>query len=275
MNTREAAEATLRAIGAQVGDDIDLAEGALALAALDRPRVPLERYRAHLTELRADVAAERANADGGAQVAALNRTLFDRHGYEGDTQTYDDLQNANLMRVIDRKKGLPVALSILYIAAGRAQGWRIEGVNFPGHFLVRVLDGRGGTIVDPFRGGRTHGAGELRELLRAVAGADAELRPEHHAALGNRDILLRLQNNVKLRLLQSGSVEGALRALDAMRLFAPDRGELWRETGLLQARLGNLRAAADTLERHLLLARGDGERHQAAALLQSVRSRLN
>lgn len=276
MSTREDALEALARVAAQDDDAIDLAETALSLASLDRPRVALDRYRDHLAELAASVRG--ATPDDPALdecVAALNAALFERHGYQGDTQNYDDLQNANLMRVIDRKRGLPVALSILYLHAGRAQGWAMTGVNFPGHFLIRLDLGAGRAITDPFHGGRTLGTGELRALLKSTAGQDAELAPVHYAALGNRDILLRLQNNIKLRQIQAGQIEAAVTTLEGMLAFAPAKAELWRETGLLRARLGQVRAALGALERFTELETGHDERFRIAALMQELKSKLN
>ena len=114
-DTRAEAEAILAQIAASSDAEIDLAEGALALAAFERPQVPFARYRAHLAELAEEVAKDGARdlEEGGERAALLARVLFGRYGYEGDRLTYDDLQNANLIRVIDRRKGLPVALGIL------------------------------------------------------------------------------------------------------------------------------------------------------------------
>ncbi len=276
MSTREEALAALARVAAQDDDAIDLAGTALALAALDRPRVSLDRYRDHLVELGASVrGAVPDDATLDESVAALNTAMVERYNYQGDTQNYDDLQNANLMRVIDRKRGLPVSLSILYLHAGRAQGWAMAGVNFPGHFLVRLDRGAGRAILDPFHGGRTLGTGELRALLKSVAGQDAELTPAHYAPLGNRDILLRLQNNIKLRQIQAGQIEAAVATLESMLAFAPAKAELWRETGLLHARLGQVRAALGALERFTALETGHDERFRIAALMQELRSRLN
>ena len=139
MTIRTEAEDILRHVAALPDEAIDLAEAALALASFDRPEVALKPYRQHLSQLARDVAA--FTEDDGAtdaalepQVEALGTILADRYGYVGDTVTYDDLQNANLMQVIDRRRGLPVALGILYIHAARAQGWEIHGLSFPGHF---------------------------------------------------------------------------------------------------------------------------------------------
>jgi regulator of sirC expression with transglutaminase-like and TPR domain len=132
-----------------------------------------------------------------ARVGALIQVIADDLGYRGDELTYDDLQNANLMRVIDRRKGLPVALGILYIHAARAQGWQAHGLNFPAHFLIAVEIAGQRAILDPFRGQRIGGAGALRGLLKSMLGEDAELSPAHSATLPNRAVLLRLQNNIK------------------------------------------------------------------------------
>ena len=270
----------LRRIGAARETPFDLAEGALALASLDRPGVALEHYHNHLKDLARDVGAayDGSASDAGAAeqcVAALNRTVLESYGYSGDELTYDDVQNANLMRVIDRRKGLPIALGILYLHAGRAQGWSMAGLGFPGHFLVRLdVDGER-IIVDPFNGGRICAADDLRGLLKAMQGQEVELRPEHYAEVSDREVLLRLQNNIKLRLLQLEKTDAAAAVTDTMLLFAPDVVPLWREAGLLHAHAGNLRAAVDALETYLSRETREGPRQDAAVFLQRLRERLN
>ncbi|MFQ5775780.1 MAG: SirB1 family protein [Kiloniellaceae bacterium] len=276
---RKELEARLRRVGGQLDSEIDLGEAALLLAALDRPRVPLERYARHLWLLARDT-AELGARYGAARslqgrVDALNAVILERYGYAGDRLTYDDLQNANLMRMIDRRRGLPVALGILYIHAARAQGWAIDGLNFPGRFLLRLDLAGERAILDPFDRGALRGPRELRELLRAVAGAQAELRLDHTAPVSRRDILLRLQNNIKLRLLQDRRAEQALGVVESMLMFAPGHAGLWREAGQLHAHLGNLRAAVMALEHFLDLGGRDAERHEAAALVQRIKGQLN
>jgi regulator of sirC expression with transglutaminase-like and TPR domain len=272
----------LRRIGAAPDAPFDLADSALALASVGRPGVALEHYRNHLKDLARDVAAAYVTAatetDAGAAehcIAALNRTVLESYGYAGDELTYDDVQNANLMRVIDRRKGLPIALGILYLHAGRAQGWSMAGLGFPGHFLVRLdLDGER-IIVDPFNGGRICAADDLRGLLKAMQGQEVELRPEHYAEVSDREVLLRLQNNIKLRLLQLEKIADAATVADTMLLFAPDVLPLWREAGLLHGHAGNLGAAIDALENYLTRETREGPRQDAAIFLQRLRERLN
>jgi regulator of sirC expression with transglutaminase-like and TPR domain len=261
-------------------DDFDLADTALMLAALERPRVPLDRYRHHLHDLSEAVAREATRRRGDlasldAHAAALLGVIAGELGYQGDDLTYDDLQNANLMRVIDRRKGLPVALGILYIHAARAQGWTAYGLNFPAHFLIAIEADGARAIIDPFAARRLDGANQLRAFLKAVAGDAAELSPQHCAPLGNRAVLLRLQNNIKARLAAQGRSDRAAAVLDRMLLFAPGEADLWREAGALHAQAGNLRAAIAALEHYLTVAHEPVARHSAAQLLQQLRQRLN
>ncbi len=266
----------LRRVGAGPDDGIDLAEAALALAALDLPQAPLEDYRRHLAGLAAEV-AEACGEGGGLEerCAALNRTIHARYGYEGDSATYDDLQNANLIRVIDRRKGLPIALGILYIHAARSHGWDIVGLSFPGHFLLRLDCAGERAILDPFHRGKIRDAGEMRALLKAMQGAEAELTVEHYRPVSDRHVLLRLQNNVKLRLIQTEQPAKAAAAAEAMLLFAPGLHGLWREAGLMHAQAGNLGHAIVAFEAFMERETDAETRRQVSAYLQRLRRQLN
>lgn len=273
----EDAREILRRSATTPDDAIDLGAAALALAALDRPGRTMEGYRDHLAGLAAEVEADAGSASPVLEDRrlSLNRVILDRHGYSGDTQTYDDIQNANLMRVIDRRKGLPVALGILYIRTARAVGWGARGLNFPGHFLVRLEDGPQRTIVDPFNEGRVRHAPDLRDLLKLSAGLDAELDPSHYEAVSNRDILIRLQNNIKMRHVSSGDLSAAERTVESMLLFAPDIAPLWREAGVLRVRLGRLASAVEAFERYAALTDSEAARVEAVTLITRLRQRLN
>jgi len=270
------AQALLRRYGRADDADIDVADAALALAALARRDSAMVPYRAHLRTLAADVtAAKREGLDLAARIRTLNTVLFEEYGYAGDSETYNDLRNADLMSVIDRRRGLPIALGILYIHAARAQGWAIEGVNFPGHFLLRLHAGGTAAIVDPFNGGRIRGAADLDRLIKTMEGDDAELRPEHCQPAGNRQMLLRLQNNIKLRLLRDGKLAEAAAVVERMLLIAPDQPGLWHEAGVLQGKIGNLRASIAALEKLAALSRGGEQQDMARQLLAETKSRLN
>ena len=274
--SRSEAEAALRAAGKADDDKIDIAGTALAFATRGRAEAGDARYRRHLLLLAGDVAQVGAGAsDIHAQVEALQRVLVDVHGYGGDRTTYDDLRNADLAHVIDRKCGLPVALAILWLHAARAQGWALHGINFPAHFLLQLECAGERVFLDPFNGGRTLDPAELESMLKAMTGAEAVLAGEHCTPMSNRGILLRLQNNIKMRLLKANSLAEALTVLEGMLMLAPDKAGLWREAGLIHAQAENLRAAQTCLANAVELAEKGPTRQRIAAELATVRSKLN
>ncbi len=205
----------------------------------------------------------------------LRAVLGERYGYAGDRETYDDLQNADLARVIDRRKGLPVALGLLYVHTAQQQGWAAAGLNFPGHFMIRLELGQDAVILDPFNGGLERSPGDLGAMLEAYGGGEAELAPRHTAAVGRRELLLRLQNNIKLRLLADGRTGEGLQILETMIMLAPDKASLWCEAGALHGELGNLRAAIASLQNALHLGLPPAEAGPAAELLQQLRGSLH
>jgi regulator of sirC expression with transglutaminase-like and TPR domain len=235
--------------------------------------VPLRQHVASMAADLADLVRRR-----GAAAERLADVVARAYAYRGDSETYDDLQNADLARVIERRKGLPVALSILYLHVARAQGWDAEGLAFPGHFLIRVAIDGARHVVDPFHGGVVRDATQLRELVRRVLGPEADLQPGHFDAVSDRDVLLRLENNVRLRLAKAEDWTGAARSLDRMLAIAPDRPELLFEAGQINTRLDKRRAAIAAFERFLGLEAGQADpalRQQASTLLQELRRGLN
>ena len=276
---RKDIEARLRRYGGGADSAVDLAEAALLLAALETPSEPLERYQHHLSLLTRDAADLAAKRDCESKladrIAVLNAVIVGRYGYAGDNETYDDLQNANLMRVIDRRCGLPIALGILYVHAARGQGWEVCGLNFPGHFMLRFDLGSERAIVDPFNGGRVRDTAELRSILKAFAGNDAELKPEHYTPMMNRDILIRLQNNIKLRLMQDKRVDQAVEVVESMLMISPDRPGIWHDAGVLHTHVGNLRAAILAFEHYMELSHDSKGLSETAGLLAKLKGRLH
>jgi regulator of sirC expression with transglutaminase-like and TPR domain len=252
----------LRELCAGDGERLDLLEAGLALSTLHAEEsldlVPFRQHVAAMADEVADLVRRR-----GAQPEALAEVIARAYAYRGDSETYDDLQNADLVRVIERRKGLPVALSILYLHVARAQAWQAEGLAFPGHFLIRVgIDGAR-HVVDPFHDGSVRDAAELRGLLQQVLGPGAELKPMHFDPVPDRDVLLRTET---------------VRSLERMLAIAPDRPDLLFEAGQVNARLDKRRAAIAAYERLLALddARSDPDlRRQAETLLQELRRGLN
>ena len=272
----------LKHIAEQADEAIDVAEAALLFAAMELPTSELSFYRDHLRAISdavSDCVVQKSIDDDPSpeeMAEALNSALVEQFRYTGDEQTYDDLDNANLMRVIDRRRGLPVALGSLYLSTARAQGWAAAGLNFPGHFLVRLesRDGRR-VIVDPFHHGRIMGAPELRELLKVVVGPSVELEAAHYQPVSNRDVLIRLQNNVKTRRLDLGLIREAVEAVENMILLVPHSLALWREAGVLHMRAGHLKHAIESFDKFVSLAQDGPDRNKIAKVVQELRERIN
>ena len=271
--------ARLTEIGGGEDGAIDLFETALVLAAADRPGARLEPYRRHMegiiSEVRTYVGSTEPLVPLGLRMEGLVQVIIKRYGYGGTQEVFDDLDAVNLMRVSDSRSGMPIVIGILFMQTARTLGWDICGLDFPGRFLVRLEAGGERRILDPFAGGAVVEPRDMRDMFKAIAGNHVELRPEHYRDMGNRDILLRLQGNIKIRLLREERFDDALETLEVMLLFAPDKPELWRETGLLHARLDHIKDAIRALEEYLRRCGTDDTRYNTSMLLQELRARLN
>lgn len=276
-------KAALDHVSSQADEAIDVADVALVLASFDHPSTDLKIYRDHLREI-ADAVHNAIQASGfdaenpGPEEMAevLSQVISNDFTYTGDEDSYNDLDNANMMRVIERRRGLPVSLGILYLAAARAQGWNAAGLNFPGHFLVRLesRDGRR-VIIDPFYSGRVMEVRALRELLKLVRGTATELDASHYRPVSNRDVLIRLQNNVKTRRMELNEVGGALEAVVAMQMLDPDNATLWREAGVMHMRLGHLKHAVESFEGFVARTPEGADKRKIAQVIEELRERLH
>jgi regulator of sirC expression with transglutaminase-like and TPR domain len=248
----------------------DIARAALMLAALDHPKVSLEPYLAHLREIEEAMRAQSGlvlRVDDGARAVA--DLVAGRLGYEGDRLEYDDPGNADLMSVIDRRRGLPVALGILYMHAARAAGMRASGLNTQSHFVLRLSHRGEDLTIDPFNGGvvvdREHVPVELRPDDAGLA-----------QLVSDTDVLLRLQNNLKMRALGAGDHERGLELTRRMVLIAPRRSDLWFDLARLNEAVGVLGAARKAYETCLELAPpGQGLHNEAAISLSQLKRKLN
>jgi regulator of sirC expression with transglutaminase-like and TPR domain len=265
----------LRDIGQRADELLDIARAALLLSALDHERHDLDPYWAHLTDI-AEASRREArlvtHAEDGAR--ALSALLVGRFGYDGDRLTYDDPKNADLISVIDRRRGLPVTLGILYIHAARAAGFEASGLNTPGHFLLRINMRGSHALIDPFNGG----AAIDRERLGSPPAMSTASPDDPRVAepVSDTEVLLRLENNLKLRALSAGDRNRALEIAKRMILFAPKKPELWLDLARLNEAGGALGAATRAYESCLALVQPGAALHNEAALgLQALKRRLH
>jgi regulator of sirC expression with transglutaminase-like and TPR domain len=270
--------AALTAIGQLADSEIDIGNAALQLARVDAPDADWQKAARHLSDLAhgaVKLAAAMDKEDLPARAAALADLLVGEFGYAGDMETYEDPANANLIRVTERRRGLPVALGVIWLHAARAAGWGSHGVDFPMHFLVALEGRKTQVVIDVFNGGQLMTARELRTLLKRVEGEKAELRPGLLQPMSTRRVLLRLQNNIMTRRLDVGDLRGGLRCTEDMLLIAPDQAELWRQAGVMNQKLDQVAAARDCYQRFLDLVPEGSVANSVRAQLDILKSMLN
>ncbi|HVG23828.1 MAG TPA: transglutaminase-like domain-containing protein [Thermoanaerobaculia bacterium] len=198
----------------------NLAEGALLVALEDYPGVDIAHYAAALDELAGRV--ERRSVDGAPAVLRLDHLheeMFVRDAYLGDTENYYAPRNAYLNEVIDRKRGLPIMLSIVFLHVAAKVGLTASGVGLPGHFIVKVQFGLGEVYVDPFYGGHTLTVAEIGALLLRLSGGVTKLSSEHLRAWSGRETLHRVHANLVAMWTRAGDRRRAQAARERMELL--------------------------------------------------------
>jgi len=289
MTQQQKALAFLRQIGERPCDRFDLIEAALALSVLDRPDIALDPYRDHMDALVSMAREAGPLLTLDQQVKTLRHVLFAQHKYRTADGDDDDPKMANFSHVVDKRQGIPVALSLLYLGLADRLGWTMAGVDIDGLFLLRLTASDGQIYLDPAHAGQSCVLAEIlssdwdedeEEASHEASHADfdenlIELSPDALTVLSQSDVLLRLSHALKRRLLTKQRLEAAISTLQAMILFAPRREELWRELGYLQAERGHLRSAITALEVVRDLDAEAEPLEQAAEALKELRWRLN
>ncbi|WP_253717009.1 transglutaminase-like domain-containing protein [Sphingomonas sp. AP4-R1] len=251
-------------------ETIILDEAALALAALDHPETDLEPYQAFIGEialrLRA-VAPDAVTAHDRAD--ALSLVLNGEFDLVGDRDTYDDPANADLIRVIDRRRGLPVSLSILYVAAARRLGWIASMLDVPGHVLVLVGDSDDSVVIDPFRGGVLVEPDQLFTLVSASS-TPPKSDVVEVAAMPNRAILARLILNQATRAEEAGMGSRALDLYRRINVFAPEYGQAWWQRARLELVDHDVAGARRSLASMLEVTRQPALRATVSATLEAL-----
>jgi regulator of sirC expression with transglutaminase-like and TPR domain len=260
-----------RTLAAQLADAADrpgpdLAAPAFLVARLEYRDLDPGPYLDRLDQM-GEAALRRINSDPGheaplaARVDALNKFLFTELGFFGNRDQYEDPRNSCLNEVLDRRTGIPITLSLVYIEVARRAGVRTEGINFPGHFLVRALqdlhtdDPGEGLIVDAFHGGAILNEHDCRALLHRLLGEDAAWAPELLARATRRQILVRMLLNLKRLYVSWRSFPQARLATDLLLALSPNAVTELRDRGLLAYHMNDFPAALRDLEEYLKLSK--------------------
>lgn len=243
---------------ARMDDDaLPLLGTALLIARDEYPELQLAHYdtlvQGYVDAVRTEVQAQDA---APARMAVINRFLFDEIGFGGNNDAYSDPRNSYLNDVFDRKLGIPISLAVVQMEIARRLDVPLDGISFPGHFLVRLPVDDGILVMDPFNKGRSLSADELRDRVSVHFGGqspdDAELL-HILAPATHRTILLRMLRNLKALYVDQDDWERVARSADRLLKLAPGLGEEVRDRGLAYLKLGHVAGAREDLARYLLV----------------------
>lgn len=268
---------------ASYGDDeLPLLDTALLIARDEYPHLDAAGY-ADTIQGYADSLKPKLGdgADLPATLTTINRYLFDELGFSGNNTQYDDPRNSYLNEVFDRKLGIPISLAVVQIELMRRLGLPLDGISFPGHFLVRLPVDDGILVMDPFNKGRPVSAEELKERASPHLGGQAPddvqlieiLAPATH-----RMILVRMLRNLSGLYMQSEDWERVARTADRLLKLAPETAEAFRDRGVAYRELGHARGAREDLARYLQVSPNADDEDEVRTMLielSSHRARLN
>lgn len=252
--------------------EVNLARAALLVAKEEYPQIPVDRYLARLDQLAEEV-KDRLDDERAPLVVLgqLLKTLYEEHGFQGNRDAYYDPRNSFLNDVLDRGLGVPLSLAIVVLEVGWRLDLPLEGVNFPGHFLVRYNGDAVDLLVDPFDGGRIRFEDEAQALLDQVYGGMVRVQDSFLRRACKKEMLTRLLTNLKTVYT---NVEDDLRALavvERLLLLRPRAVHEIRDRGKILARLGRVGEAIEELETYLDYAPTASDAQRIRSLVDDLR----
>jgi regulator of sirC expression with transglutaminase-like and TPR domain len=276
-----AAVARFRDLINRPDDEIDLAEAALLIAKSVNADLDIERYLSQIDSLALQLAQRLSDSLSETdRILALNRFLFDELGFAPNVENYYDPRNSFLNEVLERRVGIPISLSILYIEVGRRVGLHLRGVSFPGHFLVKCKVNDGLIVLDPYCRGMSLSLHDLQQRLREVKGGEVSraIIAGMLVSADKKEILARVLRNLKAIYVEREEDNAALSVMEWIITLTPADAAEVRDRGLLFAKLECPRAALEDFERYLELAPDAEDAHELRTRMVELRqaaARLN
>jgi regulator of sirC expression with transglutaminase-like and TPR domain len=253
-------------------DDIDLTRAALMIARTENPDLDVERYAARIDELAGRVEPLISDLHPQRTIAALNRVLFDDLGMRGNREDYYDPRNSFLNEVLDRKLGIPITLSVVYMEVARRVGFSLVGVGMPGHFLLKHHGREAGEIlIDCFNRGDVLSRQDCQTRLNEIYSGQMTMRPEFLHPIGQRQILMRMLNNLKTVYLSTRNFRKALPIADLILVIYPRSAEDVKQRALLRYSLALHKLAAEDLEEYLRISPTASDADEIRQMSLSIR----
>lgn len=250
----------------------DLFRIALEIARDFYPTLDLARYEQFVDLLANRVRARCPALDHPRSILGqINWVLFVEEGFEGDTENYFDPRNSFMNEVIDRKRGIPISLSVLYEAVARRIGLVMAGVNLPAHFMLRTGAGIDAIFVDPFHDGALLDRRGCETRISQVLGRPTALSAVQLAPCSHEQVVARMLRNLKLLFLQSGDQSSALLVQRRLAALGPGIPEEQRDLGMLYLRMDRPADAIAHLEAYIEAVPHSEDADDLRALLREAR----
>ena len=231
--------------------EIDLSRAALLIARAEYPDLDLQRYLLQLQELTDGVRSEEWAGSPLKRLHRLRRFLFEKQGFRGNDADYYDPRNSFLNDVLDRRLGIPITLSLLFMEVGRRLALPVEGIGLPGHFIVGFGTGDERILLDPFNRGAILTPESCQTVVSRAIGRPVPLEAGHFVPVTARQLLARMLSNLKAAYFKREEWEKALGVLDRLLVLDPDSPGEGRDRGLVFAKLGKFPVAIALWERYL------------------------
>jgi regulator of sirC expression with transglutaminase-like and TPR domain len=232
--------------------ELDLMHAALLIAADEYPDLDVPYYLARVDAWADDMCWRvPPSASIEVRIRQLNKFLFNELGFSGSADDYYDPRNSYMNEVLERRRGIPITLSVLYMELGRRLGLDLTGVSFPGHFLVKLPYGDGEAVLDPYYRGISLSAEDLLLRLQSLFAMDFDSPAPFLSAASNKHILARMLFNLKGIYQQQNEPEKAIAIITKILLVNPDLTHEYRDRGLLFNRLECYHAALKDLRHYL------------------------
>ena len=255
-------------------EEIDLARAALLIAATEYPGLSIERELFRIDEIAEGIAARMDDDTPLYQLNTLSEYLFDELKFAGNHTNYHDPRNSFLNDVIERRVGIPITLSLLYIEVGRRLGVPLLGIGMPGHFIVRHRD-EFDVFVDPFHGGILLSEDECAERVKQVTQGTLTWNRSYLEPVRSREFIARMLRNLKVVYLQRRNYERVLATIDRVIALLPQDAVEFRDRGVVNYRLGNYADALEDLHVYVTSGEAVSDEVTVQRLMDQIRDRLS
>ena len=252
---------------------VALDTAALEMAAIERPGLDSAPYLETLDRIASELDTRlggHGGADGPRFIRIANQYLFEELGFRGNDTDYYDPANSCLDVVLDRRTGIPISLSVVYIEVARRLAKPVWGIGLPGHFVVQYSDLEYSTYIDPFHAGKLLTEDDCTKLAREITGVDPTAEPSTLAPVGTRYILVRMLNNLRSAYFRVKQYGKAAEVMDLLVEAFPDNADYYKTRGVARLHLREFVAAKRDLEQYLKISPNAEDRAEITRQLEAI-----